>query len=68
MRIRWLPEAMEDFDGIAEYLEDRSPAAEAPGTRQLTLRDIRYRVTYRVVDDAVELIEIVHTSGQQLIH
>lgn len=62
---------LEDLDGILGLLAiepamgTRARRATLSGVRRVTLVRIRYYVYYRVVDDAIQILALWHTSRSQ---
>jgi addiction module RelE/StbE family toxin len=89
--LRWMPQAAQDLERIADYLRINAPHAESElvdelfdginelrfmpyqgrpgkrsGERQLIFVRIRYLVTYRVTDSAIQVMRIRHSSEKPL--
>jgi toxin ParE1/3/4 len=77
MRIRWTPDAANDFENIVNYLHaEHASAASAvvhtivdsiatgsvPGTRELVVPTLPYIVVYSTTDEVVQLLHIFHAA------
>jgi toxin ParE1/3/4 len=47
---------------LAEFPQSGRAVAQRPGVRVVLLLRYRYRIFYRVIDDAVSILHIRHTS------
>lgn len=87
MRLRWLPEALDDLREIHDYIARDNPEAarrviekirreveilrsqpevgrpgRLPESREFVIRQYPYIVAYRIRDDDIHLLLVVHTS------
>ncbi|PIX97854.1 MAG: type II toxin-antitoxin system mRNA interferase toxin, RelE/StbE family [Hydrogenophilales bacterium CG_4_10_14_3_um_filter_63_21] len=87
MRLRWLPEALDDLREIHAYIANENPEAarrvigeirrevailvaqpqtgrfgRLPGSREFVIRKYPYIVAYRIRDEEVQCLLVVHTS------
>jgi toxin ParE1/3/4 len=49
--------------GLARF-PNMAPAGEIPGTRELFIRSLPYFVVYRLEDDAVQILRVMHDARQ----
>ena len=64
----WILQTIYDEARSLAEMPYKGRVTDSQEIRQITLRDVRYRITYRIKEDAVQILRVRHTSQKPLIH
>ena len=66
MKIKWVPLALADLEEAAGFISKDNPdagrAGRVPGTRELIIGGTPFILPYRVKDDTLQVLRVLHSS------